>query len=193
MHSLGAPKASSFLEGLLSPPFTPQAPKLACVVNLTAAQATLRKDQVRGRGSQCWEPRRRKTKQRDGLLFLKPVRRLENALGLNIYFAKDPRNHGKLQLSQHLIFIMARSLSKLLSSSSKTGEEAAPWGCVGGGRASLRTSLGRLEAVSSQLLAHRTRLGLSLARVTALESDSGTWHLEGSQWLSPSRPISGPW
>lgn len=74
-------------------------------------------------------------RQRHCLCFLKPIRRPENMFGLQIHVLENQRSYGKLRQSQLLIFITARSLlpniggfdSKLSSSFSKPGWEAAPW------------------------------------------------------------------
>lgn len=189
----GCPQNLLFSRSPAQPSFYPPDPQTGKRSEPHSCSGNVGKGLSEGKRQPMVGAAQKENKADDGLLFLKPVRRLENALGLNIYFAKNPRNHGKLQLNQHLIFILAHFLFKLLSSSSKTGEEAAPWGCVAGGCASLRILLGRLGADPSQLLAHRTWLGLALAHVPALDSSSKSWHLEGSQWLPPRRPILGPW
>lgn len=101
LHPPGTPDFLFFSKAysaLRSHPGTPT-PHAA---NPAAAQGTWRKDSGRGRESQCREPRKR-----DRLVF-KPVQRLENLLGPNIYFARHQTNDGKWEHSRHLISIAAQ-------------------------------------------------------------------------------------
>ena len=134
-------------------------------------------EEERARAGGPWQ---RRKMQRHCLLVFKPIRRLENTLGLNIYFLENHRNPGKLQHSQQLIFITARSLlqnigdfdSKSSSSFSKPGFEAAPWELCWRRPCVAENLAGQVGSHPFSAACSWNMAGASPAFVSAMESDS---------------------